>query len=437
LATSPVDKAALTFTNKTSNIEGLHYFYNSSTGAANTLAVRDSILWSGQGVTWANESAPDYGSVLVDGAAQTGASLIVDAVASDTYVPHVGSTFSIAGVEKVYTVLAAPTITSGGGTISIYPSLASSPADNAVITFLSVSATGGSKLRFHDFNFDSTKRVALVDGVNYPAAWDESGGLTVIDTNADLVGASTVTTFKSHLFFGVGNKLIFSAPFSFTDYTPANGSGVLTFPSNITGIIEFREKLIVFTTSSIHQLVGSSQADFALSGISDDLGCVSPDTIAEVGGDILFLGPDGLRFLGATARIGDFNLSLASRGIQDDVTTLVTDFTSLTGVVVRGKSQYRLFGYSAGTASSVTSGYIGTQFSDQEATGFNWGQTSGIKAYRTVSKYVGSSEVVLFCGEDGYVYEMESGNTFDGTAISASFYLNRLYKSSPPPFPPI
>tara|TARA_R110001606_G_scaffold173924_3_gene320413 strand:- start:4150 stop:6138 length:1989 start_codon:yes stop_codon:yes gene_type:complete len=422
LDSSPADKADITFTNKTSNVEGLHYFYNSSTGLATTLAVRDSTLWSGTGSTWTNETAPDYGSVLVDGGSQTGTSLIVDAIDSDTYVPHIGTTFSIAGVEKVYTVLATPTITSGGGTLSIYPALASSPADDAAITFLSVSATGGSKYRFQDFNFDSTERVVIVDGVNPPATWDETQGLTVIDTNTDLVGASTVTTFKSHLFFGVGNKLVFSAPFSSTDYTPGNGGGVFSFPVDITGIIVFREKLIVFTSSSIHQITGSSQADFALSDISDDLGCVSTDTIAEVGGDIIFLGPDGLRFLGATARIGDFNLSLASRNIQDNMTTLTSDFTHLTGTVVRSKSQYRIFGYTEGTSSTVTSGFIGTQFSDQEATGFSWGKTSGIKAYRTASKYAGGAEIILFTGEDGYIYEMESGNTFDGVAISASFY---------------
>ena len=422
LDSAPADKADITFTNKTSNVEGLHYFYNSATGAATTLAVRDSTLWSGAGSTWTNETAPSYGSVLVNGATQTGTSLIVDAIDSDTYVPHVGDTFSIAGVEKVYTVLAAPTITSGGGTLSIYPTLASSPADDAVLTFLSVSATGGSKYRFHDFNFGTTAQVAIVDGVNYPAVWNESTGLTVIDTTTDLVGADTIATFKNHLFFGVANKLIFSSPSSFTDYNVGNGAGVLRIPNNITGIIVFREKLIIFTGSSIHQLTGSSQADFALSDISEDLGCVSPDTIAEVGGDIIYLGPDGLRFLGATARIGDFNLSLASRNIQDNMTTLTSDFTSITGTVVRSKSQYRIFGYNEGTAASVTSGFIGTQFTSQEASGFNWGKTSGIKAYRTTSKYAGGDEVILFTGEDGYVYEMESGNTFDGVAIPASFY---------------
>jgi hypothetical protein len=422
LASSPADKAAITFDNKTSLVTGLHYFFNSNTLNATTLAVRDNVLFSGSAGAWTDVSAPSYGSVLVNGTTQTGTTLIVDAVDSDTYVPHVGSTFSIAGVEKVYTVLATPTITSGGGTLSIYPALASSPADNAAITFIGLSGSNTSKQRFQDFNFSNVEKVAAVDSVNYPTVWDETDGLTVIDTATDLLGASSVSVFKSHLFFGVGNKLVFSAPFAHTDYTAANGAGIFTFPSDLTGIIVFREKLIIFTRSSIHQLSGSSSSDFALSDVSDDLGCVATDTIAEVGGDIIFLGPDGLRFLGATARIGDFNLSLASRNIQDDVTSLTDTAGHLTGTVIRGKSQYRLFGFTTGATKASSTGFIGTQFADQEATGFNWGKTLGIKAYRTVSKYVDGTEVILFSGEDGYVYTMESGNSFDGTAISASLY---------------
>jgi len=422
LDSSPADKAAVTFNNKTSLITGLHYFFNSSTLAATTLAVRDNVLFAGAGNGWTNVSAPSYGSVLVNGASQTGTTLLIDAVDSDTYVPHIGSTFSIVGVEKVYTVLATSTITAGSGSLTIYPALASSPADDADITFIGLSGSNSSKQRFHDFNFSNLERVAFVDSVNYPTVWDETNGLTVIDTNTDLLGASSVSIFKNHMFFGVSNKLIFSSPFSHTDYQSGNGAGIFTFPSDLTGIIVFREKLIIFTRSSIHQLSGNSSSDFAMADISDDMGCVAIDTVAEVGGDIIFLGPDGLRFLGATARIGDFNLALASRNIQDDVTSLTDNTEHLTGTVIRNKSQYRIFGFTPGLNKSVSAGFIGTQFSDQEATGFNWGKTLGIKAYRTVSKYVAGVEVILFSGEDGYVYKMESGNSFDGTAISASLY---------------
>lgn len=422
LASSPADKAAVVFTNKTSLVTGLHYYFNSTTLTPTTLVIRDNVLFTGAGNGWTDASAPNYGSVVVDGASQTGSALVVSAIASDTYVPHIGSTFSIAGVEKVYTVLATPSVTSGGGSLSIYPALASSPGDDAVVTFLGVSGANSTKQRFHDFNFSNLEQVVSVDGVNLPTVWDETNGLSVVDTNADLVGASSVTVFKNHMLFGVGNKLVFSAPFSHTDYTPANGAGVFTFLSDLTGIIVFREKLIIFTGTSIHQLSGNSAADFAMSDVSDDIGCVATDTIAEVGGDILFLGPDGLRFLGATARIGDFNLSLASRSIQDDVTSLTDSADHLTGAVIRGKSQYRLFGFKTNQSKAAAIGFIGTQFADQEATGFNWSKTQGIKAYRTTSKYAAGAEIVLFAGEDGFVYTMESGNSFDGTAIRAFLY---------------
>lgn len=422
LDSSPADKAALTFTNRTSNIEGLRHVYDSASKTGSTLAWRESTLWSSIGGAWTNESAPSYGTVLVNGGSQTGTSLIVDGVGSDTYVPHVGDTFSIAGVEKVYTVLSVPTITSGGGTLSIYPTLASSPANDAAMTFLSVDMSGGTKCRFASFNFDGTERVAMVDGSNYPVSWNSSEGLTVLDGSTDILGAASVRSFKNHMFFGNGSNLVFSAPFAQNDYTAANGAGILRLPFDITGLIVFREKMIIFTQSSIHQLSGNTAADFAMSDISDDLGCSEPDTIQEVGGDIMFMGPDGLRLLGATARIGDFSLGLASRQIQDELTDFVTGFTNLTSLVIRGKSQYRIVGYTAGTLDSVTDGFIGTQFTDQEAAGFSWGKTTGIKAYRATSIITGSTEVTQFSGETGYVYTLDSGNDFDGTTISAFYY---------------
>ncbi len=422
LASSPADKASITFTNKTSNIEGLHLFHNTSNGVSTVLAHRSGSLWSGTGIGWSNESAPSYGTVLVNGGSQTGASLAVDGIDSDNYIPHVGDTFTIDGVEKVYTVLSAPTISSGAGTLSIYPSLSSSPADDAAIVFLSASMSGASKCRFANFNFDGTERTVIVDGVNYPVVWGPSEALTVVSSSEDLLGADTVVSHNDHLFFGNGSALVFSTPFSQSDFSSATGAGIIQLPSNITGLISFREKLIVFTEHTIHQLTGTSIADFTLSEISEDLGCSEPDSIQEVGGDVLFLGPDGLRFLGATARIGDFNLSLASRNIQDNITQFRSDYSNIVSLVVRGKSQYRIIGFTAGGSESSTVGYIGTQFSDQEASGFAWGQTKGIKAYRAVSIFTGSSETVLFCGETGYVYELEAGDTFDGTTIPAAFY---------------
>lgn len=419
LDSSPADNASVTFGNRTSLTEGLYHFTDTAQSSNTTLVVRDGVIWSGTGTAWTDESAPSYGTVTVDGAAQTGATLVVAGLSE---APRVGDTFTVAGIEKVYTVLTAPTVTAGGATISIYPSLASSPTDTNAITFIGSDFTGGSKVRFESFNFDDTERVVLVDGANYPLTWGTTEGINVLDSNTDVLGAEVVTQFKEHLFFGNGNKLIFTAPFSQNDFTAANGGGTFKLPSRIRGIVSFRDKLIIFTNSSIHQLSGSSFADFSLNEISEDLGCSEPDTIQEVGGDILFMGPDGLRFLGATSRIGDFNLSLASRNIQDDITDFRNDYTNIVSLTIRSKSQYRIMGFTAGQAETSAVGYIGAQFADQDSSSFGWAQTKGIKAYRAASVNTGSEEVILITGETGFVYTLDTGNTFDGSAIPATFY---------------
>ena len=421
LASSPADKAAITFGNRSELNQGLHYLYDSTAKSGVTIAQRDGVVWSSTGGAWTNKSTPSYGSVLVNGGSQSGTNLIVDAIASNSYIPHVGSTFSIAGVELVYTVLSVGTISSGGGTLGVSPSLASSPSDDAAVTFLSVGLPTNFKCHFEDFNFDGTFRTVMVDGTNRPSVFSITGGVSLLDGTTDIVGSSVVSEYNNHLFFGTGTLLSFAAPFTENDFESGNGAGNIRLDDVITGLIPFRDELIVFTSHSIHRLSGTSLATFKLDKVSGDLGCSNQDTIKEVGGDILFLGPDGIRFLGATARIGDFNLSLASRSIQGDFTAFEKEYTNLSSVVIRDKSQYRVMGFTAGRSSLVTGGFIGTQFVDQEASGFNWGKTTGIKAYRTASVTTGVNEMILFSEETGFVYALDSGNNFDGEAIKAYY----------------
>ena len=422
LDSSPADKAAVTMGNLDSNIEGLHYFYESLTGVGGVLALRQGVLWYSTGSTWTEVNAPYYGPVLVAGGSQTGVTVALDAFSSDTYSPQPGDTFKIAGIELVYTVLAIPTIASGAATLSIYPALDSSPADNAVVTFLGKSSTGGTRARFADFAFDGNEKTAMVDGVNFPIAGNTTVGVVRLNSTIDLIGASTVESFADHLFFGVGNKLIFSAPFDETDYTAANGSGSAIVKGKITGLKNFRAKLIVFTTNTVYELTGTSSADFRIDEIVGELGCSEPDSIQEVGGDLLFLGPDGLRFVGATARIGDFNLSLASAAIQDSLNTFRAKYASLCSVTIRDKSQYRIFGFATGESEDIAEGYLGTQFVGEEQSNFQWAKLEGVKVYRAYSTHTATSEIVIFSGESGYVYLLESGPTFDGVAVPAKFY---------------
>ena len=165
LASSPDNAVAVTFVSYTGTYRtlGVEVFNDSVLVALNS----DLYKTTGSGYTKIN--VPSYGTVLVNGASQTGATLAVDAL---TGVPKVGDVFTIAGVDKVYTVTTSATVSSGGSTIAINPDLASSPADNAVVTFISLSREGALRTRFVEYNFTGTEKVAIVDGVNAPALYD-------------------------------------------------------------------------------------------------------------------------------------------------------------------------------------------------------------------------------------------------------------------------
>ena len=414
LTASPANGDEVEFTSTTTNHRtiGCGVFLDSVIVARNESLIKTS----GVGFTLVN--VPVYGTVLVNGASQTGSSLIIDGLTS---TPQIGDVFKIAGVDKIYTVTATPTVSSGGTTVAIDPALASSPADNAALTFLSTSRENGGKTRFSRYNYTGTEKVAIVDGVNVPALYNGSQFTALNDAPTDVAAAEFVVNFKSHLVFGKSNVLTFTAPFTDTDFTAANGSGTISVGSAITGLIVFRQQLIIFTESSIFQITGNTIADFQLQPVTTDIGCVDKDTIQEVGGDIMFLGPDGLRLLSATDRFNDFNLAVVSKTVQKEVTDFITANTSFTSVVIRNKSQYRILGFNNNIGQANAQGILGTQMAGQGGEGMSWADLRGIRAYVADSRFYQNAETIVFANDDGYLYQMEEGNSFDGSNIQTTF----------------
>ena len=414
LTASPANGDEVEFTSTTTNhlTIGCGVFLDSVIVARNESLLKTS----GTGFTLVN--VPVYGTVLVNGASQTGSSLIIDGLTS---TPQIGDVFKIAGVDKIYTVTATPTVSSGGTTVAIDPALASSPADNAALTFLSTSRENGGKTRFSRYNYTGTEKVAIVDGVNVPALYNGSQFTALNDAPTDVRAAEFVVNFKSHLVFGKSNVLTFTAPFTDTDFTAANGSGTISVGSSITGLIVFRQQLIVFTESSIFQITGNTIADFQLQPVTTDIGCVDKDTIQEVGGDIMFLGPDGLRLLSATDRFNDFNLAVVSKTVQKEVTDFITANTSFTSVVIRSKSQYRILGFNNNIGQANAQGILGTQMAGQGGEGMSWADLRGIRAHVADSRFFQNAETIVFANDDGFLYQMEEGNSFDGSNIQTTF----------------
>jgi len=163
---------------------------NGATSSTTALVVDGNVGTIVAGMTVSGDGIPDGVTVaslsdqnnLVLSAAQS--------VAND-----VALTFSIT-TDKIYTITSTPAVSSGGSTLTIAPALASSPADNAVITFLSTSRESASKTRFSRYNYSGTEKIAIVDGVNTPALYDRTSFTDLNDAPNDVVGAKFVVSFK-------------------------------------------------------------------------------------------------------------------------------------------------------------------------------------------------------------------------------------------------
>ena len=66
-------------------------------------------------------------------------------------------------------------------------------------------------------------------------------------------------------------------------------------------------------------------------------------TIQEFAGDLIFLGPDGLRTVAGTARIGDVEIGTISRAVQSLIDDNIKNADLFNSIVIPDKTQYRLF----------------------------------------------------------------------------------------------
>ena len=300
----------------------------------------------------------------------------------------------------------------------------------AVSTSGSPTMTGVSKVRFTEINF-GTPKVVLTDGINPAATYDGSTYTQITDSNAPTdpkIGAE----FQNHLFLAGDpaqpSNLFFSAPTAETDFSPANGGGVINVGFAIVAIKKFRNVLFIFGKNNIKRLVGDNSANFVLESVTSNLGCLSTDSVIELGGDLLFLAPDGIRPIGGTNKIGDVNLETLSKNIQSTIRNVIAseDLDALSSVIIRSKSQFR---YMFSTSSSQ--GILGALREYKGNIGFEFAQTFGIECTCADSGYIEQEEFVLHGSSSGKVFQQESGNAFDTSNILSIFKTPFVYMENP------
>ena len=201
-------------------------------------------------------------------------------------------------------------------------------------------------------------------------------------------------------------------------------AGFIDVGDLVTGIKVFRNSLIIFCKNSIYELTNLDSTPI-IKSVTKNIGCISGNSIQEIGGDLIFLAPDGLRTIAGTARIDDVELSSISRKILPLVNDIINNFSNYTisSMVIRERSQYRLFYYQSGQATSGQKGIIGTfKYSSDGIPAFEWSETKGLPVkFCTSDINTSGTEVLHHTDETGFVYKHDTGNSFDGSNVVAEF----------------
>ena len=219
------------------------------------------------------------------------------------------------------------------------------------------------------------------------------------------------------------SSVVYSARLKPYDFE-GSSAGEIDVGDIIVGIKVFRNSLIIFCKNSIFELTSLDSTPI-IKSITKNIGCVNGNSIQEIGGDLIFLAPDGLRTVAGTARIDDVEIGSISRKILPLINNLLNNIQQYTisSMVIRERSQYRLFYYKSGQAKSGQAGIIGTfKFNSNGVPGFEWSESKGMALQFCTSELNPQNEEVKFgANETGYIYEIDKGDNFDTSNINARF----------------
>ena len=422
-------------TGSADQIEGLFRYAKGVVACASS-----DIFYSADGTTWTQVNKDTYQSKTGTVSVTSGSATITGSGTSFTSEFAVGDDILINGEQFLVLSIAGDTSMTADANFQSSASSQTIKKNGSTISQLnSASAVSRGSQSLCEFAvYESNKqygKLYIADGIN------KVGELTIEITNAGVhtfafkelnrsapTDPELVTIFSERLIVAGQSSNPQQVAYS-TRLTPesftGSSAGTVDVGDQIVGIKSFRNKLIIFCKNSIYQLSGLDTT-VVLSSVTKNIGCISGRTIQEIGGDLIFLSPDGLRTIAGTARIDDIELGSISRKIlpvfRDEIFPNLSTIT-FSSMVIREKSQYRLFYFKNGTADPQQKGILGTfKISSQGVPLYEWSQTTGIPARVTHSGFdENNDEVYYHATTDGRVYNHDTGTSFDGSNIACEY----------------
>ena len=284
-------------------------------------------------------------------------------------------------------------------------------------TATAITLTASGRYEFVNYNFGghaSTLKMYGCDGKNEAFEFDGTSYVP-LTTGMTTDTPEHIIAHKKHLFLSFsGGSVQHSTIGNPYEWSAVTGASEIGLGVEITGFSKIAGDLLaVFGLNAISIISGSAASGddaWVVKSFSQQVGAIewSLQNLFQP----IFMTATGLMAMGAVEAYGDFEADSLSEIIEPFFTSYTRgDFTA--SIKVRTKGQYRIF-FDDNTGLNLT--FNGTKV---------MGLTRLAYAHKvacTCSELDNSgNEVLLFGSEDGYVFRLDKGTSFDGEAINALF----------------
>lgn len=271
----------------------------------------------------------------------------------------------------------------------------------------------GGNYEFDIGTVAASQKVYGVDGVNKAFEFD---GTTLLQVTTGTVpdNPRRVMVHSGHLFLAYGPSVQHSGIGDPFDWTPAGGAGELLADGDVQIMrplpgSQASGAAAIGHESGMQILYGKSQADFQLVGFEDSSGAKARS--AQRLGEMFVLDDRGALSLSTSQNFGNFAANTITLGIRPYIQARRNLVTG--SAVNREKNQYRLF-FSDGSALYMT-------ITNGRMRGAMPIQFAHVARCVCQGETPDGAETCFFGSDDGFVYRLDAGTSFDGAPIN--FYL--------------
>jgi hypothetical protein len=200
-----------------------------------------------------------------------------------------------------------------------------------------------------------------------------------------------------------GGTFVYSAVGEPSDFL--NGGEIGT-GDDIVGLdLQANNAMAVLCRNRTYLLYGTSKADFQLQDLSKTTGAI--EGTVQTMGDSVYLDDRGMTRLNRVQQFGNFDTATISQKVEPLLNEYIRRTTA--SMIIREKNQYRVC-FDDGTGLICT-------FFGSEVSGFSTFDFQKVVRCAYSGEDETGREVVFFGSDDGYVYQMERGFSFDGEPI--------------------